>query len=244
MSQPQPSHSNQLFPQTQWSVICAGATDEDEAAAEALETVCQRYWLPARIFVQSLGCSLADAEDITQNFFAKLSEPGRLAQLSPEKGRLRRYLKKALRNFYVAEWRKRSAIRRGSGEIDLSFDESDEAVGSPDDDAVYDAAWASLILNRVLSDLAESYRSRGKENVFDSLRPGLPGGEGVKPYAEIAVQVGMKESQIKLEAHRLRRRFAEKLKSEVADTLIDPNDLDDELRHLFRALATTHEGGI
>lgn len=244
MSQSRSSHSNQLFPQTQWSVICEGSIEGSKTATDALESICQRYWLPARIYVESLGCSLVDAEDITQNFFVKLAQPGQIAQLSPEKGRLRGYLKKALRNYYIAEWRKRSAIRRGSGEIDLSFDESDEAVGSSDNDAVYDAAWAGLILNRVLNDLAESYSARGKKTIFELLRPGLPGGEGVKPYAEISVQVSVKESQIKLEAHRLRRRFSDRLKSEVADTLVDPDDLEDELRHLFRALATTHEGGI
>ena len=225
-------------------MVFASAADESKSAGEALENICQRYWLPARIFVQSLGCSLADAEDITQNFFAKLTQPGTLAQLNPEKGRLRRYLKQALRNFYVAEWRKRSAARRGSGEANLSFDESDEAFGSADDDAVYDAAWATALLTRVLEELAGSYASRGKQDVFASLRHGLPGGEGLKPYAEIAVQVGVKESQIKLEAHRLRRRFADRLKEEVANTLIDPEDLEDEMRHLFRALATTDDGGI
>lgn len=221
-----------------WSAVCSSSDQNDpEAARAALEVVCQRYWLPARKFVQSMGCSTTDAEDITQNFFAQWAHPEKLALLDPEKGRLRHYLKASLRRFYISEWRKQTAAKRGGAEKDLSLDEFHDLPGTPESDAIYDITWATTLVQHVLEDLAQNYSKRGKENLFQLIRDGLPGGAGLPPYAGLAVEAGLTEPQIKLEVHRLRRRFADCLRDAVSDTLTSPNDLDDELRYLLRVLA-------
>ena len=219
----------------------SGEAGDPEAARAALEKVCERYWLPARKFVQSLGCTAADAEDITQNFFAQWAHPEKLALLDPEKGRLRHYLKQSLRRFYISEWRKESTAKRGGSESPVSLDElNDLPEGASPGDAIYDAAWAEVVVRNTLENLEKSYRSRGREKVFQLIRAGLPGGTGLKPYAEIGVEVGMTEPQIKLEIHRVRRRFADRLREEVADTIADQDQLEDELRYLLCVMARTH----
>ena len=182
-----------------------------------------------------------DAQDIRQQFFAHWATPEKLRNLAPERGRLRSYLKSALRRHFFNHWRAQQSLRRGSGSKPVNLDE----VGEPpvDDstaELAYDVAWADAVLDAVIGQLHTAYVGRGRGHVFEALVEGLPGGSGLKPYAEIAVLTGMKDPQIKIEMHRLRRRFAEALRREVEGTLTSQEDVDDELRHLLRVMAHSH----
>lgn len=231
-----------LFPRTAWSRIQASSQDEDvPGARQALDEICQRYWKPAFVFLRSLGCGVDDAEDITQQFFAHWARPEKLGGLTPEKGRLRTYLKTALRRHFYNHWRAQQRLRRGGGQKPAALDEIGD-VPSGDDGAElqYDVAWADAVLDAVMGHLRDAYEGRGRVVIFDALAEGLPGGAGLKPYPEIAATAGMKEAQVKIEMHRLRRRFAEKVRAEVAETLNSSDELEDELRYLLRVMAHAH----
>lgn len=233
-----------MFPQTAWSRIYAGsgATDaSDSEVREALDDICRRYWQPARKFLRFLGCGEEDAEDLAQNFFATWATPEKLERLGPEKGRLRSYLKQSLRRHFINHWRTSQTLRRGSGAKPVALE--DIAEPSFDEDAAdleYDTAWADAVLAAVVKRMGTAYHARGKGELFEKLADSLPGGPGLQPYAEIAVSAGVSEPQIKLEVHRLRRRFANELRTEVAATLADPAELDDELRYLLKIMAHVH----
>ena len=233
-----------LFPPTAWSrVAAAAAAGETEKARAAMSEVCARYWQPARKFLRFLGAGEQDAEDLAQEFFAKWATPENLARLGPDKGRLRSYLKQSLRHFFVNAWQRGERLKRGGG-VEIVDLESAADVPAADDaaDALYDREWAGAVLTAVFARLRESYAGRGKAALFDLLRPGLPGGNGLPPLTAVAVSAGVSEPQIKLDLHRLRRRFGEMLREEVASTLAQPGDLEDELRHLLHVMSHASDG--
>ena len=227
-----------LFPATAWSRVVE-ARGRDEAAREALEEVCRRYWHPARKFLRSLGCGEHDAEDITQRFFARWARTENFERLDPAQGRLRSYLKQALRREWINDWRHRRVRGQDGRTVSLEAPDAEAAVEveSAACDAVYDAAWVEAVVAAVMQRLRGEYAARGREPVLHAILPCVFGGDGLKPYAEIAVSAGMTEPRIKLEVHRLRRRFAERLREEVAGTLADPADIEDELRHVVKVMA-------
>lgn len=228
-----------LFPPTAWSrVAAAAAAGETETARAAMSEVCGRYWQPARKFLRWLGAGEEDAEDLVQEFFVKWATPENLARLDPDKGRLRSYLKQSLRRFFINAWRSAESLRRGGGvEITDLGNAGDVPAEPAAADALYDREWAAAVLAAVFARLRAAYAGRGRAAVFDSLRPGLPGGNGLQPLAAVAVSAGVSEPQIKLDLHRLRRRFGELLREEVASTLAQPEDLEDELRHLLHVMS-------
>jgi RNA polymerase sigma-70 factor (ECF subfamily) len=228
-----------LFPPTAWSRISAVTGEDEDETKEALEELCRRYWHPARKFLRSLGCSEHNAEDLTQKFFSKWANPENFQRLDREKGRLRSYMKQGLRHTFINDWR--ASQSHGKGEaVTVSIDSEAFPEGGEgfveDADWVYDTAWAEAVMLATLGRLRAGYTRRGRGRLFDELRAAIPGGGELKPYAEIGVSLGMTEPRIKLEVHRLRRRFADELRAEVAATLADPAELDDELRHLVRVM--------
>ena len=226
-----------LFPPTAWSrVVAAAASGEPEKARAALSEVCARYWQPARKFLCALGAGAQDAEDLTQEFFAKWATPENMARLDPDKGRLRSYLKQSLRRFFVNAWQHAQRQRRGGG-VEMVELDGDIPAAADASDALYDREWAAAVLAAVFARLRAGYEGRGKAALFDLLRAGLPGGNGLQPLAAVAVSAGVSEPQIKLDLHRLRRRFGEMLREEVASTLAQPEELDDELRHLLHVMS-------
>lgn len=233
-----PGRDHGLFPMTAWSRIVA-AQGRDDGAREALEEVCRRYWHPARKFLRSLGCSEHDAEDLTQRFFARWARAENFERLDPAQGRLRSYLKQALRREWINDWQRRRVRGKDGQTVSLDAPEP-EAIPAPateECDAVYDAAWAEAVVAAVMQRLRSEYAARGREPVLAAVMPAIFGGDGLQPYAEIAVSAGMTEPQIKLEIHRLRRRFADRLREEVAGTLADAADVEDELRHVIKVMA-------
>lgn len=234
---------DQSFPPTAWTVVFAAqgaATASMEAARDAL---CTAYRQPVLSYLLALGLSAADAEDKAQDLLSSICRDEVLAQLDPAKGRLRHFLKAAARHLVFNHRRDGATQKRGQGSAHVSLDEAPEAA-LPATDAsaehAFDRQWAWTLFQRTMTALEESYALRGKGALLAALKPALTSVDEVQPYAEIGSAFGVGEAQIRNEIHRLRRRFAERLRTAVASTL-DPGAsaevIEEETRYLVRTLA-------
>lgn len=230
------------FRTTHWSLVLeAGVRCEDGRAA--LETLCRNYWYPLYVFVRRRGFAPAEAEDLTQEFFAHLLADERLAAATPGRGRFRSFLLGSLKNFLANEWDKARRLKRGGGIELIHWDGLDAearcrlepADGGPDETG-FDRRWAETLVAEVLARLrAEAERDSGPER-FTALKAFLVTDAPAR-YAEVAGRLGLSEPAVKSAIHRLRRRYAELLRSAVANTVPSPADVEDEIRHLFATLA-------
>ncbi len=233
-----------IFPVTQWTtVLTAGSRPSPESAA-ALERLCALYWPPLYAFVRRSGYPPADAEDLTQEFFARLLEHNWISHAHREKGRFRSFLIMALKRFLANEWDKARTVKRG-GQVRFMPLPIDTAEGrysqGPVDmrtpEQVFEGQWALTLLAEVLRRLREEYTRQGKANLFKALESCLIGAREMQPYAALAVQLGMSEGAVKMAVCRLRERYREYLREEIGHTVASPEEVDEELRYLFRALA-------
>jgi len=232
-------HGGVAFTTTHWSVVLE-AQGESPAAQEALEKLCRTYWRPIFAFLRRQGLTPAEAEDITQGFFAQLLERRSLDAVRKEKGRLRSYLLGALKYFVADEHRRAMAIKRGKGQRLISLEElrADEQIEmEPADpltaEMIYERRWASTVLEHVLNLLKDQYRTAGNTALFDSLKQLLPDEPGSPLQADIAAQLGMTENAVRQAFHRFRQRYQLLLREEIAHTVATPGDIEDELRHLI-----------
>lgn len=222
-------------------VVNAGSNDS-LVAVEALEGLCQRYWYPLYASVRRSGYAHADAADLTQSFFAKVVEKRSLTGLTPGATRFRSFLLTALKNFVINEWQSANRLKRGGGKQIISLDESADELyrAEPADNAspdkLFEKRWALSVIELILARLKAEFLASERPELFDLLKPSLSGDKLERPYAEIAQSFGLSESAIKVAVHRLRRRFGELLRAEVAETLQDPRDVEDEVRYLITAL--------
>src|SRR5437667_3196772 len=230
------------FTTTHWSVVLT-AQAESPAAQEALEKLCRTYWRPIYSFVRRQGIGPADAEDLTQGFFASLLEHRNLNAVRKERGRLRSFLLGALKYFLADERRRAMAIKRGKGQrlIPLERLRVDERIEMESSDPVtaemiYERRWALTILEHVLSRLKDEYRAVGNAALFDSLKQLLPDEPGSPSQADIAAQLGMTENALRQAFYRFRQRYQSLLREEIAHTVATPGDIEDELRHLIAVL--------
>lgn len=234
-----------IFTPTHWSVVLAAAGRTDSThARDALEKLCRNYWVPLYAFVRRQGHNPHDAQDLTQEFFARLLEKNFLAGVQPDKGRFRSFLLASVKHFLANEWDKSMAQKRGGGHLPISIDAAlaESAVGLELADTVtaekiFERRWALALLEQVLRRLREEYTRDGKENQFEQLKPTLTEASRSVPYAEIAVRLGTSEGAVKVAVHRLRQRYRELLRAEIAQTVAGIEDVDDEIRNLFVALA-------
>jgi RNA polymerase sigma-70 factor (ECF subfamily) len=233
------------FSPTHWSVVLAAAGRADSThARDALEKLCRNYWLPIYVFVRRQGHSPHDAQDLTQEFFARLLEKNYLAGVQREKGRFRSFLLASVKHFLANEWDKANAQKRGGGQVPISIDatlaESSFCIEPTDAltaEKIYERRWVLALLEQVLRRLREEYTRDGKEKQFEQLKPTLTEASRSVPYAEIATRLGASEGAVKVAVHRLRHRYRELLRAEIADTVASPGEIDDEIRNLFAALA-------
>jgi RNA polymerase sigma-70 factor (ECF subfamily) len=186
---------------------------------------------------------VSEAQDLTQEFFARLLEKDLLAAATPERGRFRSFLLTAMKNFLANEWHKAHAQKRGGRRpvLSLDFDSGDSRYAQePSHDLtperLYERKWALTLLDRVLRRLREEYRSENKAAHFELLRPFLGGNRAEVAYADVAQQLGMSQGAAKVAAHRLRKRYRNLLRDELAQTVADPADIDDEIAWLFQVL--------
>lgn len=222
-------------------MFTAGQKRTPQADA-ALEELCRTYWYPLYAFVRRRGCSKEDAEDLVQGFFGRFLEGNDLAGLDRERGKFRAFLLAALKHFLANEWDKSQRLKRGGGATVLSLDwqEADtryqiEPVDNLTPDKLFDRAWAVTLLEQVILRLHDECSAAGKVEQFECLRPFLTLDNGAASCAEAAVTLQMTETAVRVAVHRLRRRYRELLRDEIAQTLAEPQQLDEELRALFAA---------
>ncbi len=232
------------FSTTQWTAVLGVSHTDPERAAAALEELCRKYWYPVYAFLRRQGVGPHEAEDLTQSFYAFLLEYEALKKASRERGKFRTFLLTALTNYVRNEWDKAQAQKRGGGRRVLSLDEMaaeeryrHEPVDSLTPEKLFERRWALTLIEQVLARLKEEYFERGQTDVFKTLEPGLTGEVAPKLHASWAAALNLSEGAVRVALHRLRRRFGELLRNELGHTVADPAEVDEELRHLFRAMA-------
>ena len=212
-------------------------------AREALAVLCQHYWYPLYAYVRRRVKSVDEAQDLIQEFFARLLEQNLIGKADPQRGRFRCFLLTALRNFLTNEWAKARAAKRGHGQVPLSLDlKSGESrfVGEPIDtltpEKLYERRWAEILLDRVTEQLRQEYLRADKQTHFEQLAAFLVGRNQDVCYAAAASRLGISEGAAMVAALRMRRRFRHLLRTEIAQTVDDPQAVDEEIQQLFAAL--------
>jgi len=231
---------NAAFATTNWSVVLAAGQGSGAEGAQALEQLCRTYWYPLYAFVRRAGHAPADAEDLTQEFFARFLEKGYFGRGDPARGRFRSYLLACLKHFLSEQWRRARRLKREGGQTILSWDSrtAEERYRlEPEDpmtpENVYDRRWALTLLERALDRLGKEQAAAGKAEAFARLKNSLWGEGDATGYAELAARLGTTEGTIKVMVHRLRHRYREVLREEVAQTVASGESVDEELRHLI-----------
>jgi RNA polymerase sigma-70 factor (ECF subfamily) len=223
--------------------VLAAGSRQTLGGAQALATLCEQYWYPLYAYVRRRGLDPHEAQDLTQEFFAHLLDSEAVNVASPERGRFRSFLLASLNNFLANHWRKENAQKRGGGKAVLSLDLAageQRYVAEPAHDLtpekIYERRWAMTLLQQVLDALATEYAEDGKLELFEHLKPYLGGNLDGLPYAEVSAQIGLSVGSIKVAVHRLRRRCGDLLREQIAQTVAEPGEIEQELRELFAAL--------
>jgi RNA polymerase sigma-70 factor (ECF subfamily) len=230
------------FATTHWSVVLA-AGENSPRATQALETLCRVYWYPTYAFVRRQGNNPEEAQDLTQAFFARMLERNDFAAIRREKGRFRSYLLTSLKHFLSNERQRARAEKRGSGKPPLPLEElvaeeryRFEPVDTLSADKVFERRWALTLLDRVLARLGKEYSAMGNEQLFEKLKELLSDEPGRPSQAELAETLGMTENALKQAFHRLRVRYRQCLREEIAQTVATPGDIEEELKYLVNVL--------
>ena len=235
------------FQTTHWTVVLqAGVAESDEARRKALAAFCEAYWPPLYTFLRRRGYSPGDAQDIVQGFFEHLLEQNTLSRADREKGRLRTFLLGSLQNFLLKQRERMRAIKRGGGHQIVSFDDqlidaeaAMQVTAHLSDVNSYEIAWASSIVTRTWKNVREGFVAEGKREWVDELRPFAAGGTSMPPnQQQVAERLGITVENLRVGLSRLRQRYRHALRAEVASTVSDPRDIDDELHYLYQILTS------
>jgi RNA polymerase sigma-70 factor (ECF subfamily) len=225
-------------------VLAADGSDTAQASA-ALEKLCRTYWHPLYAYLRRRGCEPHDAEDLTQGFFVHLLERGTLRRVDRNQGRFRSFLLASLNYFLADEQARARALKRGGGRGTLSLDAEQAEEGyrlQPKDERspekIFEHRWAMTLLDQVLAKLAREFADGGKADLFERLQPFLVSGAGARTYAQIAVEVGLSEEAFKKAVQRMRLRYHQLFREEIAQTVSSPAEVDEELRHLCVVMAS------
>jgi RNA polymerase sigma-70 factor (ECF subfamily) len=231
------------FATTQWSLVLSAADRSSPRFQQALAELCGAYWYPLYAFVRRRGASAIEAEDLTQEFFLALVDKEFLAATGPEKGRFRTFLLLCLKRFLANERDRQRALKRGGGRtlVSINRDEAESRYQAEPADAatperIYERRWALALLDQVLGRLEDEYRQAGKSPLFARLKPYLVADAPAETHAAVAADLGVSTGAVKVAIHRLRRRYGELLRAEVARTLEQPAEVNEEIRALFAAL--------
>ncbi len=233
------------FRTTHWSVVLHAAATESPEAAEAMSRLCSVYWYPLYAYVRRKGYKPEEAQDLTQEFFARLLAKHYLRTLDRQKGKFRSFLLAALEHFLAKEWRDANRLKRGGDRVILSLDQCDaenrylvEAVENVTAEHIYERRWALTLLNQAMNRLRDEFASAGRLALFEALESSLTGEGATSTYANMCAKLDMTEGAIKVAVHRMRARYGELVRAEIADTVSATEDVDDELRHLLATLAS------
>jgi DNA-directed RNA polymerase specialized sigma24 family protein len=231
------------FGTTHWSIVLAARDRSTPQAREALERLCAAYWYPLYAFVRRKGHDADQAMDLVQGFFARLLEKDDLADVHPSKGRFRSFLMAACSHYLANQHDRSHALKRGGRPL-VSLDAIDaerryvhEPSHNLTPDRLYLRRWATTLLDRVLDRLGAEWLEAGKWAVFEALKPALLGDSDAGTYGQLGAQVGLHEGAARVAAHRMRSRYREILREEVAHTVADPGEVDREIRDLFTTLS-------
>jgi RNA polymerase sigma-70 factor (ECF subfamily) len=233
-----------VFVTTRWTMVLSAGRKSSPHSERALAELCQTYWYPLYAFVRRQGKTKEDAEDLVQTFFARFLEKNYLEGLAAERGKFRAFLLAALKHFLANEWDRAQAQKRGGGaeHLSLNWQDADERfhLDPPDPtnpERLFDREWALAMLDRVITRLADECARDGKAELFTQAKGFLTVGSAAIPYGEAAQQLGVDEGALRVTVHRLRKRYRELLRDEIAQTLAEPGQVDEELRSLLAALA-------
>ena len=234
-----------VFSTTHWSVVVAAKGTDSPFVREALEKLCCTYWYPIYAYLRRRGCGEHDAQDLAQGFFAQLLQRRSIQSVEREKGKFRSFLLASL-NYYVADERDRAnAQKRGGGREVLSLDAQEaeqryrlEPVDERSPEKIFEHRWAMTLLDQVLARLGQEFADAGKHELFERLQAFLVEGTGDKTLAEVAQEVGMTQEALKKTVQRMRRRYGQLFREQVAETVANPAEVEEELRHLCAVLGS------
>jgi DNA-directed RNA polymerase specialized sigma24 family protein len=231
------------FAATRWSMVLAAGHRSSPGSRQALELLCATYWYPLYTYVRRRVADVHQARDLTQEFFAVLLERNTLEAADRDRGRFRSFLLTSFKNFLADEWDKTKAQKRGGGQrtipLDLESAESRYMLEPADGltpDRFYERQWALTLLAQVLDRLQHEYVAKGKQTQFEALKPLLAGETGPGGYEAAARALGASEGAAKVAVHRMRRRYRDLLRAQIAETVSESGEVDDELRSLRAAL--------
>jgi len=239
-----PSSGTQWFSTTRWSLVLAAGDARNPLSREALASLCKIYWPPVYAYVRRRGHDPESARDLTQGFFTNFLESGSFGRADPARGRFRSYLLGAVNHYLANEWDRTRSLKRGGGEVAISLDlESAEArrlepAHDLTPEKIFERRWALALLEHVLARLWQEKEASRNPERFERLMPLLTGGGADASYRQLAADLGMTEAAVKVAVHRLRRRYGELLREEVAQTVRDPSEVDEELRYLLSVLGS------
>lgn len=223
--------------------MLAGDSRSPETEA-ALEKLCRSYWKPLYAYVRRQGHGPHDAQDLTQEFFARLLGKDYLKLASQERGKFRSFLLKSLQHFLINEWVRGKAQKRGGGEKPFSLDEAaaehsylGQAAEQLPAEILYDKRWAMTLLERAMERLRADYSTTGRQALFDELKPVLLTEGTAESYRQIGERLGLSDGAAKVAVHRLRQRFRDVIRLEVAQTVASPDEVDEELHFLLKAMS-------
>lgn len=232
------------FSTTHWSVVLAAGASAAPGSREALERLCKTYWYPLYTYLRRRGCDVHQAEDCTQGFFAALLQRHALERASPEQGKFRSFLLSSLSHFLADQRDHAQAQKRGGGKEIVSLDVEDaetryrlEPAHDLTPEKLFERSWSLTVLNNAMARLKAEFAETGRQKLFESLKPHLPAGRGPASYKNVAARLDMTEGAVKVAVHRLRDRYRQLVRDQIAQTVSTPEQVDDEIRELFASLA-------
>jgi RNA polymerase sigma-70 factor (ECF subfamily) len=237
------SGSVRPFATTRWSIVLAAGDQQSPDSQEALASLCKAYWYPVYAFVRRQGIDADQAQDLAQEFFTRFLEKRYLDVVDPNKGRFRSFLLTCCKHFLSNERDRAAALKRGGAAkiVSMDFADAESRYGQEPahlltPDRLFERRWALTLLDQALVRLRREFVDAGKHLLFDELKAYLTGEAGARPYDDVAASLGMSVGAVKVAVHRLRGRYRELLREEIARTLGDKDNIDDEIRDLFAAL--------
>jgi len=233
------------FVTTHWSVVLAAGDAASPDSRQALEKLCRQYWFPLYAFVRREGYPPADAEDLVQDFFLAFLRKGYVGRADPTRGRFRTFLLTSMQNSLHNARDRLAALKRGGNQRFIPWDLAeveDRYQAQPAEhltpEKAYEKRWAATLLQEVLNRLREDFKATGRAELFERLKGHLWAEDDAVPYAQLGIELGMTPIALKVTVHRLRQRFAERLREEIAHTVNDPAEIEDEIHYLIGLFGT------
>lgn len=231
------------FRTTRWTMIRSARAKDEPGSTEALASLCEAYWFPLYVFVRRLGHDAESARDLTQSYFLRLLERDYLDDVRPDAGKFRSFLLASMKHHIANTKRDAAALKRGGGHrlISLDLDDAErryrhEPVSDETPDRAYDRRWALAVIDRAHRRLRREFEEAGRERHYDLLAGHLTDTADTRPHREIARALDTSEAAVKMTLSRMRRQFGRVLREEIADTIDDPESVDDEVRYLLSVL--------